>query len=200
MRLGSRSVLGRVSPLDMKREAVCACVCLFCSVFCRNGWTDRTSFWHRRFPQPFVHRVLRKLWYLLIKELALEVFLNDMRYINPRFTYLLTYLLTLFEAVDLKIISHGTSIVWTFSTKVDGHPVWQCWRPTVRRSAGDWASLSHSASTSVHSTRCGWGSASRGSICDSWYMPHGCLSSDSCWTLRLNTRLNWLWFMITGSC
>jgi len=25
---------------------------------------------------------------------ALEVFLNDMRYINPRFTYLLTYLLT----------------------------------------------------------------------------------------------------------
>ena len=24
---------------------------------------------------------------------ALEVFLNDMRYINPRFTYLLTYLL-----------------------------------------------------------------------------------------------------------
>jgi len=23
---------------------------------------------------------------------ALEVFLNDMRYINPRFTYLLTYL------------------------------------------------------------------------------------------------------------
>jgi len=26
---------------------------------------------------------------------ALEVFLNDMRYINPRFTYLLTYLLTI---------------------------------------------------------------------------------------------------------
>jgi len=25
---------------------------------------------------------------------ALEVFLNDMRYVNPRFTYLLTYLLT----------------------------------------------------------------------------------------------------------
>jgi len=25
---------------------------------------------------------------------ALEVFLNDMRYINPRFTYLLTYLQT----------------------------------------------------------------------------------------------------------
>ena len=24
---------------------------------------------------------------------ALEVFINDMRYINPRFTYLLTYLL-----------------------------------------------------------------------------------------------------------
>ena len=28
------------------------------------------------------------------KPSALEVFLNDMRYINPRFTYLLTYLLT----------------------------------------------------------------------------------------------------------
>jgi len=28
------------------------------------------------------------------KAVALEVFLNDMRYINPRFTYLLTYLLT----------------------------------------------------------------------------------------------------------
>ena len=28
---------------------------------------------------------------------ALEVFLNDMRYINPRFTYLLTYLLTCLE-------------------------------------------------------------------------------------------------------
>jgi len=26
-------------------------------------------------------------------ESTLEVFLNDMRYINPRFTYLLTYLL-----------------------------------------------------------------------------------------------------------
>ena len=26
---------------------------------------------------------------------GLKVFLNDMRYINPRFTYLLTYLLTL---------------------------------------------------------------------------------------------------------
>jgi len=30
-----------------------------------------------------------------VATLALEVFLNDMRYINPRFTYLLTYLLTL---------------------------------------------------------------------------------------------------------
>ena len=30
---------------------------------------------------------------------ALEVFLNDMRYINPRFTYLL-YLLTCFAAVS----------------------------------------------------------------------------------------------------
>ena len=26
---------------------------------------------------------------------ALEVFLNDMRYINPRFTYLLTYLVSM---------------------------------------------------------------------------------------------------------
>ena len=31
---------------------------------------------------------------------ALEVFLNDMRYINPRFTYLLTYLLYL-ASIDL---------------------------------------------------------------------------------------------------
>ena len=33
MRLGSRSVLGRVSPLDMKREAVHVCACsVRCSV------------------------------------------------------------------------------------------------------------------------------------------------------------------------
>jgi len=35
---------------------------------------------------------LRTAVHLLLS--ALEVFLNDMRYINPRFTYLLTYLLT----------------------------------------------------------------------------------------------------------
>ena len=34
---------------------------------------------------------------------ALEVFLNDMRYINPRFTYLLTYLLYLLNAVLLPL-------------------------------------------------------------------------------------------------
>jgi len=31
---------------------------------------------------------------------ALEVFLNDMHYINSRFTYLLTYLLTYTQAVE----------------------------------------------------------------------------------------------------
>ena len=35
---------------------------------------------------------LRTAVHLLLS--ALEVFLNDMRYINPRFAYLLTYLLT----------------------------------------------------------------------------------------------------------
>jgi len=35
---------------------------------------------------------------------ALEVFLNDMRYINPRFTYLLTYLLTYLRALGPELI------------------------------------------------------------------------------------------------
>jgi len=34
----------------------------------------------------------------MLRDSALEVFLNDMRYINPRFTYLLTYLLTYLQA------------------------------------------------------------------------------------------------------
>ena len=42
---------------------------------------------------------------------ALEVFLNDMRYINPRFTYLLTYLLThwgsLQRSPDPLAVFHG---------------------------------------------------------------------------------------------
>jgi len=36
---------------------------------------------------------------------ALEVFLNDMRYINPRFTYLLTYLLSTRQARDTKFLN-----------------------------------------------------------------------------------------------
>ena len=35
---------------------------------------------------------------------SLEVFLNDMRYINPRFTYLLTYLLTPTESTPKRYL------------------------------------------------------------------------------------------------
>jgi len=38
-------------------------------------------------------------WIATVPYSALEVFLNDVRYINSRFTYLLTYLLTVTEQV-----------------------------------------------------------------------------------------------------
>ena len=41
---------------------------------------------------------------------ALEVFLNVMRYINLRFTYLLTYLLTLIAALVLTKLDFGNAI------------------------------------------------------------------------------------------
>jgi len=40
---------------------------------------------------------------------SLEVFLNDMRYINPRFTYLLTY--TTAAVTTLAAASHAHSVI-----------------------------------------------------------------------------------------
>jgi len=71
------------------------CVCIEASVL--NCWRQKT-----RVPGLSCGVVCVILRLAVLVELrlvtdtdsALEVFLNDMRYINPRFTYLLTYLLT----------------------------------------------------------------------------------------------------------
>jgi len=69
---------------------------------------------------------------------ALEVFLNDMRYINPRFTYLLTYLLTYYRHFPPRTDRSIVFIWWR-----------QCAPPTNTRFFGPTRVCSWTASRSV---------------------------------------------------